>query len=169
MTAPEGFTEFVSASSHRLLRAAWLLTGDAGRAEDLLQSVLAKAWRRWGRIGSANPEAYVRRMLFHTYVTWWRRRWKAETPTAAVPDLAHEADPADGVADRDVVTRALAGLSRQQRAILVLRYLEDLSVAETAHVLGCSESTVTTQTGRALAAMRAAPQFQQLRAREVRS
>ncbi len=166
MTAPDGFTEFVSAGSHRLLRAAWLLTGDTGRAEDLLQTVLAKAWRHWGRIEPANPEAYVRRMLFHTYVTWWRRKWKAEVPTAVLPEVVGDADPADGVAERDAVTRALAGLTRQQRAIVVLRYLEDLSVAETAQLLGCTESTVTTQTGRAMTTMRGSIE---LRAREVRS
>ena len=168
MTTPENFSEFVSASSHRLLKAAWLLTGDAGKAEDLLQTVLAQAWRRWARIASAHPEAYVRRMLYHTYVTWWRRRWKAETPTAVLPDMVDGSDLAMSVVERDAVMRALAALSRQQRAILVLRYLEDLSVSETAALMGCSESTVTTQTSRALRAMRAAPQLQQVSSKGAR-
>jgi RNA polymerase sigma-70 factor (sigma-E family) len=140
-----------------------------GRAEDLLQTVLARAWRRWGRIGSAHPEAYVRRMLYHMYVTWWRRRWNAETPTEALPDSAGGTDPAVSVAERDAVVRALAELSRHQRAILVLRYLEDLSVSETARLLGCSESTVTTQTSRALTAMRATPHLQQMASKGARS
>ncbi|MGH3678740.1 MAG: sigma factor, partial [Natronosporangium sp.] len=84
---PDGFAEFVAVRSAALLRNAWLLTGDTGKAEDLLQTVLAKAWRRWPSIvdGGA-PEAYVRRALFTTYVSWWRRRWRAEHPAALPPD-----------------------------------------------------------------------------------
>lgn len=169
MSAPDGFTEFVTASSHRLLRAAWLLTGDAGRAEDLLQTVLAKAWRHWTRIEPGAAEAYVRRMLFHTYVTWWRRRWKAEAPTAELPERARPGDLAGEAADRDALGRALARVSRQQRAILVLRFLEDLSVAETAELLGCSPATVKTQTSRALATLRADPHLQITAVEEVGS
>ncbi|MCM4080708.1 SigE family RNA polymerase sigma factor [Paractinoplanes hotanensis] len=169
MTAPDGFTEFVSARSHRLLKAAWLLTGDAGRAEDLLQTVLAKAWRQWGRIESGNAEAYVRRMLFHAHASWWRRRWRGETPAEALPDRAAIGDLAGEAADRDVVLRALGQISRQQRAIIVLRYLEDLSVVDTAAVLGCSEATVRTQTSRALATMRTDPHFQGCRTEGVNS
>ncbi|GLY05030.1 SigE family RNA polymerase sigma factor [Actinoplanes sp. NBRC 101535] len=167
MQAPEGFAEFVSARSHRLLHAAWLLTGDTGRAEDLLQTVLAKAWRHWRRIEAGDAEAYVRRMLFTTYATWWRRKWRAEQPTGALPERAHAGDLAGEAADRDAVQRALARVSRQQRAIVVLRFLDDLSVAETAEMLGCSQATVKTQTVRALAAMRADPQLQHLRAEEI--
>lgn len=76
---PDDFAEFVAVRSPALLRAAWLLTGDAGRAEDLLQTALAKAWRRWTAVSAADsPEAYVRRVLFTTYVSWWRRRWRAD-------------------------------------------------------------------------------------------
>ncbi len=169
MEAPDGFTEFVADTSHRLLRAAWLLTGDTGRAEDLLQTVLAKVWRRWGQIRTGNPEAYVRRMLFHTYATWWRRKWRGETPTDRVPDRPHADDPAGDIAERDVLTRALATVSRQQRAILVLRFFEDLSVAETAETLGCSPATVTTQTSRAFAVLRADPHLLGHRTEEVSS
>jgi RNA polymerase sigma-70 factor (sigma-E family) len=167
MSAPEGFTEFVTVCSHRLLRAAWLLTGDAGRAEDLLQTVLAKVWRHWERIDSNNAEAYVRRMLFTTYMTWWRRKWRAETPTHLVPERAQPSDMAAESAERDAINRALAKVSRQQRAILVLRFLDDLSVTETADLLGCSQATVKTQTSRALAAMRTDPQLQGIRAEEI--
>ncbi|GIF67483.1 hypothetical protein Ais01nite_55180 [Asanoa ishikariensis] len=74
---PDGFTEFVAARSDALLRSAWLLTGDTGRAEDLLQTVLATVWGRWPRIvAGGHPEAYVRRVLFTTYISWWRRRWR---------------------------------------------------------------------------------------------
>lgn len=155
---PDGFAEFVTVRSAALLRAAWLLTGDPGKAEDLLQSVLAKAWRRWRTVSAAgSPEAYVRRMLFTTYVSWRRRRWRAELPAAQPPDAADRGDAATAVATRDAVRRALARLSRQQRAIVVLRYVEDLSVERTAELLGCAPGTVRTQASRALKVLRADP------------
>jgi RNA polymerase sigma-70 factor (sigma-E family) len=169
MSAPDGFTEFVTVCSHRLLRAAWLLTGDAGRAEDLLQTALAKAWRHWAHIEPGSAEIYVRRTLFHTYVSWWRRKWRAEMPTAEIPDGRQPGDLASRAADRDSVSRALARVSRQQRAILVLRFLEDLSVAETAELLECSAATVKTQTARAIAVLRADPHLLSTRAEEVTS
>lgn len=169
MSAPEGFGDFVTVCSGRLLRAAWLLTGDAGQAEDLLQTALAKAWRQWSTAAIDNPEAYVRRALFTTYVTWWRRRWRAEVPAGALPDRAGYDNLADATAERDAVRRALARLTRQQRAVVVLRYVEDLSVADTAAVLRCSPATVKTQASRALATMRTDPQFRAMRAPEVRS
>ncbi|GAA1825234.1 SigE family RNA polymerase sigma factor [Planosporangium flavigriseum] len=170
MSAPEGFTEFVTARSAVLQRAAWLLTGDAGRAEDLLQTALAKAWRHWNTVAATgSPEAYVRRVLFTTYATWWRRRWRAETPSDAYPDRAGQADVADETANRDSVYRALTRLSRQQRAIVVLRYVEDLSVSATAAVLDCSEATVKTQSSRALATMRTDPQLQMFQTGEISS
>jgi RNA polymerase sigma-70 factor (sigma-E family) len=160
--APDGFTEFVAARSATLLRSAWLLTGDSGKAEDLLQTVLAAAWPRWSRItGGDCPEAYVRRALFTTYLSWRRRRWRFEVPEASVPAGARTADGlADGCADRDIVRRALAGLSPQQRAVVVLRYMEDQSVEQTADILGCSAATVKVQAGRALARLRADPHLQ---------
>lgn len=154
---PDGFAEFVADRSPALLRAAWLLTGDPGRAEDLLQTVLAKAWRHWRRIADGSPEAYVRQAMVNTYITWWRRRWRAEVPASAPPDRGVDADLAGESADRDAVRRALARLTRQQRAIVVLRYVEDLSVAETAAVLGCSPGTVKTLASRALAVLRTDP------------
>ncbi|HEY8471050.1 MAG TPA: SigE family RNA polymerase sigma factor [Natronosporangium sp.] len=156
--APEGFAEFVAARSGALLRSAWLLTGDDGKAEDLLQTVLAKAWRRWPAIVNGGaPEAYVRRALFTTYVSTWRRRWRAELPAAAPPEPASNGDLAAESADRDAVRRALARLSRQQRAIVVLRYVEDLSIARTAELLGCSPETVKVQASRALKTLRSDP------------
>ncbi len=113
---PEGFAEFVAGRSAVLLRAAWLLTGDAGLAEDLLQTALAKSWRHWQTVHTAdNPEAYVRRVINTTYVSWWRRRWRVEVPAAALPDRADHSDLAEGTANRDAVRRALARLSRRQR------------------------------------------------------
>jgi RNA polymerase sigma-70 factor (sigma-E family) len=152
------FAGFVAYRSASLLRSAWFLTGDAGRAEDLLQTALAKAWRHWSTVARADdPEAYVRRIIFTTYVTWWRRRWRSEVPSEVVPDRAGPHDLAGAVATRDAVRRALARLSRQQRAVVVLRYAEDRSVAETAALLGCSVGTVRVQSSRALAILRNDP------------
>lgn len=168
--APDGFAEFVAVRSAALLRSAWLLTGDAGKAEDLLQTVLAKAWRRWPNIADGGaPEAYVRRALFTTYVSWWRRRWRAELPAAVPPDRAGRADLAAEVADRDAVRRALARLSRQQRAVVVLRYVEDLSVERTAELLGCSTGAVKVQASRAIRALRTDPDLRLPNPEEVGS
>ncbi len=154
---PDGFAEFVAARSAALLRNAWLLTGDAGRAEDLLQTVLATVWPRWTRVAEGgNPEAYVRQALYTTYLSWRRRRWRYETPTEELPEHG-TGDVAGDLADRDALRRALATLSRQQRAIVVLRYVEDLSVAATADLLGCSPATVKVQAARALATLRSDP------------
>jgi RNA polymerase sigma-70 factor (sigma-E family) len=153
--SPDGFDEFVATRSSALLRSAWLLTGDGGRAEDLLQTALALVWPRWRRIeAGGNPEAYVRRVLFTTYLSWRRRRWRFEVPVDEPPERGGRADHADETATRDAVRRALAGLSPQQRAVVVLRYVEDLPVAATAEILGCSAATVKVQAGRALAALR---------------
>ena len=142
--------------SRALWRSAWLLTGDEHKAEDLVQTALLKVWRRWGSItrdGSA--EAYARRVLGTTYTDWWRRRWNAEVPAADVPDTPTEQGP-----DRDLrhdLLRALATLSRGQRAVVVLRFFEDLSEADTAAALGCSVGTVKSQQSRALATLRNSP------------
>jgi RNA polymerase sigma-70 factor (sigma-E family) len=154
---PAGFTEFVASCSAALMRAAWLLTGEHQLAEDLLQTTLATAWRRWPRISATdNPAGYVRRILVTTYVSWWRRRWRHEYPAASLPDHPVEGiDHAANLAQRDAIRRALAKLSRQQRAVVVLRYAEDLSVAQTAEVLACSQNTVKVQASRALAVLRA--------------
>lgn len=155
---PDGFAEFVAARSGALLRAAWLLTGEQAAAEDLLQTALAEVWPRWGRISSGqSPEAYVRRVLLSTFLSGRRRRWRGEVPSASLPEAPDGADLAGRAGARDAVRRALARLSPQQRAVVVLRYLEDLSVEETARTLGCSTGTVKVQAGRALAVLRADP------------
>lgn len=151
--APPTFEEFVASRGPSLWRTAWLLTGDAHKAEDLVQTALLKCWPRWERICSRGPaEAYVRRVLVTTYTDWWRRRWTGEVPTASVPDNMHVMD-ADTSERHDVLT-ALASLSRSQRAVLVLRFCEDLSVNETAELLGVTTGTVKSHTSRALAALR---------------
>jgi RNA polymerase sigma-70 factor (sigma-E family) len=152
---PEGFTDFVAARSATLLRAAWLLTGEQRMAEDLLQTALATTWRRWSRISATDdPVSYVRRILVTTYLSWWRRRWRHEYPAGSLPEQGNNSDHPADLAQRDALRRALARLSRQQRAVVVLRYAEDLSVAQTAQVLGCSPNTVKVQASRALAVLR---------------
>jgi RNA polymerase sigma-70 factor (sigma-E family) len=155
---PDGFAEFVAARSGALLRAAWLLTGDEAAAEDLLQTALAEVWPKWGRIAAGqSPEAYVRQVLVSRFLSGRRRRWRGEVPSAVLPETPDGADLAGRSATRDAVRRALARLSPQQRSVVVLRYLEDLSVEETARTLGCSTATVKVQAGRALAALRSDP------------
>ena len=152
MADRSGFDEFVATRSPALLRTAYLLTGDHGLAEDLLQTALAKCWFAWGRIDGP-PEPYVRRVLATTYATWWRRRWRGERPTGELPDRGDPAATAP-VDDRDALWRALDTLPRRQRAVVVLRYYEDLSEAETAAALGISTGTVKSQAAKALAALR---------------
>ena len=146
------FDDFVASRSRALLRTAYLLTGDHALAEDLLQTALAKSWFAWRRI-SGPPEPYVRRVVATTYATWWRRRWRSEYPTGSLPEVSG-ADGTAGVDERDALWRALGMLPRRQRAVVVLRYYEDLSEAETAAALGISRGTVKSQASKALAALR---------------
>jgi len=144
----------VAARGPRLLRVAWLLTSDAHLAEDLLQTVLARVWPKWQRIAGENPEAYVRKALIHTHASWWRRRWRAEVPHGDLPDRARPEDPYAGVDLEQALASAIRALPARQRAVVVLRWFEDLSVAETAEVLSCSQGTVKSQSAKALRTLR---------------
>jgi RNA polymerase sigma-70 factor (sigma-E family) len=152
----QAFNSFVSARSRHLLQTAYLLTGDRHRAEDLLQTALTRAYLRWDRIESEDPEGYVRRTLANAHIDWWRRKPWREEPTAEPPDLPAP-DQVTAFDVRQAVLEALAGLSRRQRAVVVLRYYEDLSEAEIASVLGCSAGTVKSAASRALAKLRVHP------------
>lgn len=152
--AGAGFDAFVAARGDALWRSAWLLTGDHQLAEDLVQTALAKSWRAWARVGADGFEPYVRRVLFTTYVAWWRRRWRGERPTGELPERPSAGEDSD--TRRDLVA-ALATLPRGQRAVVVLRYFEDLTERETAEVLGVTVGTVKSQSARALAALRTSP------------
>ncbi|WGT46831.1 SigE family RNA polymerase sigma factor [Tessaracoccus lacteus] len=146
------FDRFVEVRGGRLYRAAWFLTGDPHKAEDLVQTALTKAFGRYPTLPDDEAfEAYVRTTLYRTYVSWWRRRWNAEVPTAELPE-----GPSAGTdtSTRLDLTRALDTLPKMQRAVLVLRYFEDRSVTETADLLGVSESTVKTHASRGCAALR---------------
>jgi RNA polymerase sigma-70 factor (sigma-E family) len=153
-TRPE-FDEFVAARSGRLLRTAYLLTRDHGLAEDLLQTALTKAWFAWSRI-DGDPEAYVRKVVVNTYSSWWRRRWNGEHPSDELPETA-TADHAAGSSESHDLWQALGRLPRRQRAVVVLRYFEDLTEAETARILECSVGTVKSQTSKAFAKLRIDP------------
>jgi RNA polymerase sigma-70 factor (sigma-E family) len=159
MQEPVGFGEFVAARSPALLRSAWLLTGDQALAEDLVQTALTKVWPRWDRINRTDGrvEAYVRKVMVTTYANWWRRKWRAEQPTARVPEHPASVDRYAEVDDRAEVRRALAVLPPRQRAVIVLRYYEDLTETQTAGLLGCSVGTVKSQTSKALAKLREQP------------
>jgi RNA polymerase sigma-70 factor (sigma-E family) len=161
MDEPEGFREFVNARSKALLRSAWLLTGDWGAAEDLVQVSLAKSWPRWSKVSrEGTPELYVRRVMLNTYATWWRRRWRHEIPSGAVPEHAGDVDDYAQADARVLVQAALRGLPPRQRATLVLRFMDDLTEAQAAEVLGCSVGTVKSQTAKAMAHLRRIPAFQ---------
>jgi RNA polymerase sigma-70 factor (sigma-E family) len=155
VTDDVGFDEFVVVRSSALLRTAYLLTHDHALAEDLLQATLTKAWFAWRRI-DGSPEAYVRRILFNTYASWWRRKWSGELPTEVLPERGTAA-AADGVAGTHDLWTAMERLPRRMRAVVVLRYFEDLTEAETASLLGCSVGTVKSQTSKALAKLRVDP------------
>lgn len=159
----QGFDEFVTSHTTALSRLAFLLTGDHHLAEDLLQAALSQVVSRWPQVRDGNPAAYVRRCLINEYLSWRRRRRYHERPVESPVDGADPVDLASTVVRRVVVGRALAQLTPRQRAVLVLRFYEDLSEAETAVIMGCSVGTVKSQTNHALARLRAAaPELSEL-------
>ena len=150
----EQFREFVAARSSALLRTAYLLTGDWSTAEDLLQTALTKTYLAWKRLGGIEAvEPYARRVMVNTSTSWWRRRWHGERPTEVLPERAG-VDEIEQQLDRDLLWRHLRALPNRQRAVLVLRYYEDMSEAQTAAMLDISPGTVKSQTSRALATLR---------------
>jgi RNA polymerase sigma-70 factor (sigma-E family) len=162
----DDFDSYVEAAWPRLLRSAWLLTGDWHKAEDLVQTVLARAYRRWPRLRDGSPDAYLRSMLATTYLSWWRRRWRGEVPTGDLPEQA-AVDPYESLDTRGTLTQAIAQLPRQQRAVLMLRFHADLTESSTAEVLGISVGTVKSYTARALSALRTDPTIRALLTEEV--
>ena len=156
----ERFADYVRARGEHLLRVAVLLTGDWHAAEDLVQASLVKLYRAWPRLDTnADPDAYLRRIMVNTHRSWWRARWRRETPTAVLPEtLRPESVTGDDLAERQalgaLVRQALARLPRRQRAVLVLRYCEDLPEAEVARLLGCSVGAVKAHAHRGVRALR---------------
>lgn len=151
--ADDDFRAFVGRQWGPLTRTAYLLTGDRGYAEDLVQAALEKAHRRWSRIEA--PELYVRRAMVNTVRSWRRRRRVSEVTLLPVDDAAAPDDPYRRADDRQLVLAALRHLPPKTRAILVLRYFEDRSEADIARLLGCSTGSVKSQASRGLARLRA--------------
>jgi RNA polymerase sigma-70 factor (sigma-E family) len=152
------YEEYVTHRGQALLRFAYLLCGDLHLAEDLVQEVLGRAFLHWSRVACDRPpDAYLRTALVRQYISWRRRRSSRETPMRVVPDLTGDVgDGAAGVTERDEMWRLLATLPRRQRAVLVLRYYEDLSDARIAEVLGCRVGTVRVHASRGLVSLRRA-------------
>lgn len=115
-----GFRQFVSRRQCGLLKTAWLLTGDWGRAEDLAQLTLLKVWTRWSRVGDdADVDGYARKVMLSIYLGWRRRRWTGERPTAVLPERPSPSAP--NYEERHVLADAVRSLPPRQRAVVVLR------------------------------------------------
>lgn len=153
MTRDGDYVAFVEANWNRYLRLARLLTGDRHRGEELLQESLVRLYVRWRRAAiSGDVHAYLRRTLVNGNINWWRRR-RWEQLVEAAPDRA---DPAATVHEsHEDLRRALLRLPRRQRAVVVLRYFEDLTERDVATVLGCTVGTVKSQHSKALSKLRA--------------
>ena len=163
MRDEDGFTAFAAANGRRLRHAARLLTGDDGRAEDLVQTALARTYLRWDRIRADDPWAYVRRCVVNGYTDWWRRRPWREQPYGDVSALGvgpSSPDVAARAADRDALSAALGQLTRRERAVVVLRYYADLSEVQIGAALGMTPGTVKSTSMRAMRKLRVSAHLQ---------
>ncbi len=154
MDEADGFSAFMARRHLALVRSAFLLTGDRGHAEDLVQAALLRTFLAWDRLDDiAKAEAYTRTVMARLAIRWARRRWRGERASATlypspVPDVK------GGVDTTDQVLRCLASLPAAQRAVLVLRYFDQLSEVEIAARLRCSPGTVKSRASRALSTLR---------------
>jgi RNA polymerase sigma-70 factor (sigma-E family) len=155
------FAAYATAAWPRLVRTAHMLTGDFHEAEDLVQTTLAKVYARWRRIPRDDVDFYVRRSLVNNNLSRVRKRQVAHLLMPFLPERVHQREPghAEAVEQRAALGQALASLSARQRAVMVLRYWEDLGEPEIAQLLGCSVGTVKTHARRGLEALRAHPLF----------
>ena len=154
-SSDEAFSAFVSARQAELARLGWALTGDRQLGEDLAQTALQRLWPHWSRVAAAgDPFPYVQRTMVNLWSTWRRRRrWRVER-LDAVPPESGGTDPTIEVDERDALDGWLAQLPPRQRAVVVLRFMFDLDVADTAQRLGCTPGTVKSQTSKALRSLR---------------
>ncbi|MFF2659733.1 SigE family RNA polymerase sigma factor [Kitasatospora sp. NPDC058032] len=154
-----GFEGFAATRWRRLVRTAYLLTGDHHEAEDVVQATLAKVFRSWSRIsGLEEPDAYVHRALVNNNLSRHRRRRVRQLLVPVLPERAHTKDVGHrDVEERSMLLQALAELPPRQRAVVVLRYWEDMSEHQVAEVLGCSAGNVKSQASRGLAKLRGHP------------
>lgn len=159
----EEFDQFVHDQAASLHRVAYMLCGDWHLADDLVQDAFVRCFRHWRRVQRSDaPAAYVRRILINEANRHWRRH---RTRVADVPAIGPEKGAADSsvpVAERAALLQTLMDLPPGQRAVVVLRHLEDMSEQETARVLGCSEGTVKSQNARALRTLRTLIQRQEM-------
>lgn len=165
----DGFAEFARSRWGRLVRLAYSLTLDVGRAEDLVQESLAKLWTKWPQVRDGAPEAYVRQTIVNGAISASRRRWTGEEPHWDLPEPPVPRGPleSDAVDQRDWLRRGLADLSVLQRAVVVLRYAEDMSERQVAEALGISTGSVKTHAFRGLARLRATGHPDRTAAEEV--
>src|SRR5262249_50400352 len=163
------FAQFVEAREQALQRTAWLLTGDWGLAEDLVQTALVRSWPRWERIRRRDdPEVYVRKVMVNTWLTWNRRWWRREHAAGGLPDCPGAGDMAADVVVRVAMRGALGSLTDRQRAVLVLRVFDDLPEAQVAQVLDCAVGTVKSTLAKALAKLRQDPRLAEFLGVETR-
>ena len=147
----EAFAAWVHARRHGLLRSTFLLTGDLHHAEDLLQDALLKVALHWPQVRDGNPDAYIRTILFRDHVSWLRRR--RAVPVAQLPETSAVSDT-DATERQLMLESALGALTKKQRAVIVLRFFDDLTERQTAAVLGVTIGTVKSQTSTALERLR---------------
>jgi RNA polymerase sigma-70 factor (sigma-E family) len=164
MDRDQDFTAFVLARSARLLHIAQMLCGDRGLAEDLVQTALEKAYLRWDRIELGDPFGYVRQAVVNQHLSWRRRKPWRERSIGGPGEIeagvtVYVADHAPGVQHQAAMAAALRTLTRRERAMVVLRYVEDLTEAQTAQVLGVAVGTVKSTTARALGKLRRSPEL----------
>ena len=160
-SAEDEFRAFVASTQARLLRVALGPTLDRGLAEDLVQTAYLRTYARWGRLRDQDPAAYARRIVVNEHTDRWRRHQGRESLTDDVPESPTAYDDSSGVSDRDAVLHALADLSPQERRVVVLRYLADLSEVDTAAQHGIPRGTVKSVTHRAVAKLRASAHLTQ--------
>jgi RNA polymerase sigma-70 factor (sigma-E family) len=154
--AEREFHDFVAGSSRRLAQFATLIMSDRHTAEDLVQTALVKTYLNW-RVARDNPMPYIRRIMLNQRTDWWRRLKGREQVTAELPDAPAFEDLADAHASQDAVVQALRGLTKRERAVVVLRYFEDLPEAQIAVELGIAVGTVKSTLFRALGKLRVSP------------
>lgn len=152
----DSFEDYVNTHGDTLLRFAYVLSGDRYLAEDLVQEVLAKIHRRWHRMEHVEQRnAYIRSAIVRQFLSWRRRLSSRERPVSGVPERSGTGpDTANAHADREAMWQMLATLPARQRAVLVLRFYEDMSDAAIAEAVGCREATVRTHAARGLARLR---------------
>lgn len=152
--SPSSFDDFAVGVTPKLLRFGRQIAFDRETAEDLVQFGLLKAWEHWPRLQKMDdPVAYVKRAIVNRHLSSWRRITRREVLYGSPPEPA-ETPSDDGSVASDWAVEALRALPPRQRVVIVLRYFDDCSVAETADLLGCSQGTVKSQSSRALNSMR---------------